>query len=271
MRQARSVIMKDEDRVVLPKISVVTCSLNQARYLEATIRSVLDQGYPNLEYVVIDGGSEDGSVEIIKKYSERLAYWVSEPDKGQTDALIKGFERTSGEILAWLCSDDLYEPNALHEAADVLLRNPQWQVVYGDSIWIDADGRPIRPKKEIGFNRFVWLYSGNYIPQPSTFWRRDIYERVGGLDARWAHAMDADLWIRFAEVAALHHVPRAWSRMRHYPEQKNRRLRKEFDAEGALIEGRYLPPDEPSWRRRSKRFAARSLRVASKLARGAYW
>jgi glycosyltransferase involved in cell wall biosynthesis len=256
---------------VLPKISVVTCSLNQGRYLEATIRSVLDQGYPNLEYVVIDGGSEDGSVEIIKKYSERLAYWVSEPDNGQTDALIKGFAQTSGEILAWLCSDDLYEPNALYEAADVFVRNPQWQVVYGDSTWIDAEGRFMRPKKEIEFDRFIWLYEGsNYIPQPSTFWRRDIYERVGGLDARWDYAMDADLWARFAEVTHLHHVPRSWSRMRSYPEQKQVRLRNKSKAEGALIANRYLP-DEPRWRRRLKRILAKSLRIALKVARGAYW
>jgi glycosyltransferase involved in cell wall biosynthesis len=263
--------MKDEARMELPRISVVTCSFNQAQYLEATIKSVLDQKYPNLEYIIIDGGSEDGSVEIIKKYSERLAYWVSEPDKGQTDALIKGFERASGEILAWLCSDDLYEPYTLHEVANAFLQNPQWRVVYGDSVWIDSDNHFIRPKKEIGFNRFIWLYEGsNYIPQPSTFWRREVYDQVGGLHARWEHAMDADLWIRFAEVTHLHHVPRRWSRMRDYPEQKNRQWRKEANAEGALILGRYLP-EEPRWKRRLKYIVAKSLRVAAKVARGAYW
>lgn len=253
----------------LPKISVVTPSFNQAQYLEETIKSVLDQQYPNLEYIIIDGGSDDGSIEIIQKYSEHLAYWVSEPDEGQTDALIKGFERASGEIMAWLCSDDLYEPYTLREVTETFGRNPHWQVVYGDSLWIDTDGRYIRPKKEIGFNRFIWLYEGNYIPQPSTFWRRGIYEQVGGLDRQWDLAMDADLWIRFAEFTGLYHVPRVWSRMRDYPEQKNVRLRDKSNAEGTLIENRYLP-DESLRRRRLKWVAAKSLRVALKLARGAY-
>jgi glycosyltransferase involved in cell wall biosynthesis len=255
---------------VWPKISVVTPSFDQGQYIEATIRSVLEQGYPNLEYIIVDGGSTDGTVEIIEKYSEHLAYWVSEPDEGQTDALIKGFDRASGDILCWLCSDDLFEPGTLREVAEVFVRHPDWQVVYGDSLWIDASGRTIRPKKEIGFNRFIWMYDHNYLPQPSTFWRRGIYEKVGGLDARMKLAMDADLWIRFAELTTPRHVRRVWSRMRYYPEQKNVRLRAASDEEDALIRSRYLP-DEYPWSRRLKWFPAKALRVALKLARGAYW
>jgi glycosyltransferase involved in cell wall biosynthesis len=254
----------------LPKISVVTPSFNQAKYLEATMKSVLDHGYPKLEYIVIDGGSSDGSVEIIEKYAEELAYWVSEPDRGQTHALIKGFERASGEIMAWLCSDDLYEPYTLREVAQIFVRKPHWQVVYGDALWIDAVSHPIRFQKEIGFNRFVWMYRYNYIPQPSTFWRRGIYERVGGLHERWDLTLDADLWIRFAEHTELHHVPRMWSRMRRYPEQKNMRLRSKSDEERALIRSRYLP-DEPTWKRSLNQVAARGLRVALRMRRGAYW
>jgi glycosyltransferase involved in cell wall biosynthesis len=254
---------------VWPKISVVTPSFNQGQYIEATIESVLGQNYPNLEYIIMDGGSTDGSVGIIEKYSEHLAYWVSEPDEGQTDALIKGFDRSSGDIMCWLCSDDLFESKTLHEVAETFTEHPDWQVLYGDSFWIDADSRPIRFKKEIDFNRFIWMYDHNYLPQPSTFWRRGIYEQVGGLDIRWDLTMDADLWIRFAERATLHHVPRAWSRMRYYPEQKNLRLRDKSDEEDVLIRSRYLP-DESPWLRRSKRVCAKGLRVALKLARGAY-
>lgn len=254
----------------LPKISVVTPSFNQGQYIEATIRSVLDQGYPDLEYIVMDGGSTDNTVEILEKYSDELAYWVSEPDEGQTDALIKGFDRATGDIMCWLCSDDLYESRTLHEVAEAFLVHPDWQVVYGDSFWIDADSRPLRFKREIGYNRFVWMYDHNYLPQPSTFWRRGIYERVDGLDPRMKLAMDGDLWARFAEHTTLHHLPRAWSRMRYYPEQKNLRLRSTSDIEDAQIRDRYLPP-EPAWLRRAKWFPAKGLRVALKLARRAYW
>jgi len=253
-----------------PKISVVTPSLNQGRYIKATIESVLEQEYPNLEYIIIDGGSTDGTVGIIESYSEHLAYWVSEPDEGQTDALIKGFNRASGDILCWLCSDDLFESGTLREVAEVFAEHPDWQVVYGDSFWIDANSRPIRFKKEIPFNRFIWMYDHNYLPQPSTFWRRGIYEEVGGLDPRWNLTMDADLWIRFSERTKLHHVPRAWSRMRYYPEQKNLRLRAKSDEEDVLIRSRYLPDEHPLLRR-LKRVCAKGLRIALKLARGAYW
>lgn len=252
-----------------PKISVVTPSFNQGRYIEATIKSVLDQKYPNLEYIIMDGGSTDGTVKIIERYSECLAYWVSEPDEGQTDALIKGFDLASGDILCWLCSDDLFESRTLQEVAETFVQHPRWKVVYGDSFWIDADSRPLRFKKEIPYYRFVWMYDHNYLPQPSTFWRRGIYEEVGGLDPRMQLAMDGDLWARFAERTALHHVPRAWSRMRYYPEQKNLRLRTKSDEEAALIRSRYLP-DDPPWLRRLKWFPAKGLRVALKLARGAY-
>ena len=253
-----------------PKISIVTPSFNQAQYIETTIKSVLDQGYPNLEYIIIDGGSDDGSAEIIERYSNHLAYWVSESDEGQTDALIKGFRRATGEIMGWLCSDDLHEPYTLQEVAETFGFNPRWQVVYGDSAWIDGEGSFIRPKKEIAFHRFIWMYDHNYLPQPSTFWRSGVYDLVGGLDRRWNLAMDADLWIRFAERADLHHVPRRWSRMRFYPEQKNLRLRDDSDKEDALIRSRYLP-EVPAWKYRLGRIVAKGFRVTRKLSRGAYW
>jgi glycosyltransferase involved in cell wall biosynthesis len=253
-----------------PKISLVTPSFNQVRYVEETMRSVLDQGYPNLEYIVMDGGSTDGSADVIGRYSDRLAHWVSEPDDGQTDALIRGFRRATGEIMGWLCSDDILEPGSLFEVARAFTENPDWQVLYGDASWIDAEGRPLRRQKEIDFSRFVFMYDYNYLPQPSTFWRRGIYEKVGGLDPSFDLAMDADLWARFAEHADIHHVPRSWSRMRRYAEQKNSRLRDQSNHEDALIRARYLP-EEPPWRRRSKRAFAKGIRVATRLRRGAYW
>jgi hypothetical protein len=219
----------------LPKISLVTCSFQQARFLDATMRSVFDQAYPNLDYIVMDGGSKDGSADIIARHAHRLAYWVSQPDGGQTDALAQGFSRATGDIFGWLCSDDLLLPNALATVARFFAENPAAEAVYGDSLWIDADGRPIRAKRETGFDRFVFLHDHNYIPQPSMFWRRGLYEAVGGLDRSFNLAMDADLWDRFAQVTSIAHISSYLSCMRFYPEQKTRSLKPRGRKEDRLI------------------------------------
>lgn len=224
------------------RITVVTPSFNQAAFLEQTLRSVLDQGYPDLEYIVIDGGSSDGSTAILDRYASRLSYLQSKPDGGQTDALIQGFERATGDILAWLNSDDAYEPGALAEAAAHFERHPDDRFIFGDATWIDREGAILRRKREMPFNRFIWLRTHNYIPQPSAFWRRSLYQEVGGLDRTFDLAMDADLWIRFAERTRPCHVPRLWSQMRYYPDQKNIRLRSVSDLEDQRIRRRYHVP-----------------------------
>ena len=141
----------------LPKICLVTCSYNQAEFLEATLQSVLNQDYSNLAYSVIDGASKDGSPSIIARYADKLSYWVSERDAGQTSALIKGFDATDGEIMGWLCSDDLLLPNSLHTVGMFFRDNPDANVMFGDAVWIDRSGGFIRPKKEMPFSRFVLL------------------------------------------------------------------------------------------------------------------
>jgi glycosyltransferase involved in cell wall biosynthesis len=253
-----------------PRISVVVCSFNQARYLAECLDSVLTQGYPNVELIVIDGGSTDGSVQILEAYSERLSYWVSEPDGGQTNGLIKGFARATGEIQCWLNSDDLQEPHALFEAADCFLRDPRVDAVFGNATWIDADGRFLRAQREIPFNRFLWMYTHNYIPGMSMYWRKSIYDRVGGLDPGFDLAMDADLFIRFADAGArIVHVDRNWSRIRFYAEQKNLRLRDRSDQEDLRIRRRYWGTETPRFYG-IKRTAARAIRVAWRLASGCY-
>jgi glycosyltransferase involved in cell wall biosynthesis len=254
----------------LPKVSIVTPSFNQARFIERTILSVLRQDYPVLDYIVMDGGSIDGSVDIIRRYEDKLTYWVSQQDRGQTAALIDGFKRSDGDIQCWLCSDDLLEARTLWEVAEFFSATPSARAVYGNSIWIDETDHIIRLKKEHGFNRFIWLYHQNYIPQPSMFWRRSLYEQVGGLDPKFNLAMDADLWIRFSDVTEIHHVRRVWSRMRSYPAQKNRRLRAISDQEGRMIHARYLGR-QPTWLRAGAKVFARGLRVGLKLALGCYW
>ena len=127
----------------LPLVSIITPSFNQAQYLEQTIQSVLSQDYPNIEYIIMDGGSTDGSVDIIKKYQDKIKYWVSEQDAGQTEAINKGFAKAQGEILAWINSDDSYNPNAVSEAVKYLIENPNVAMVYADCNFIDENGNVI--------------------------------------------------------------------------------------------------------------------------------
>jgi glycosyltransferase involved in cell wall biosynthesis len=256
----------------LPSISLVTCSYQQARFLDATLRSVLAQRYPALEYLVIDGGSNDGSRDIIARHAAALAYWVSEPDHGQTHALIKGFNRASGEVYGWLCSDDLLLPGALERVGRFFATHPDVDAVYGDSIWIDADGRPLRPKREMGFNRFVFLHDYNYVPQPSMFWRRTLYDAVGGLNADFQIAMDNDLWEKFSACTRIAHMPFYLSCMRYYPQQKTntREMRPTGSREGRSVLMRASPLAKARPLRPVLAMAARLLRIAQKGAAGGY-
>ncbi len=250
------------------RISVITPSFNQARFLPATLASVDEQAHDDVEHIVIDGGSTDGSVEVIQAHADQLAFWVSEPDDGQTDALCRGFDRATGDIYCWLNSDDLFEPWTLREVADFFDSHPHVDFVYGDGTWISEDGGVLKPKREHSFARFVFLNDHNFILQPSAFWRRSLYERVGGLDRSFNLAMDADLWARFAEVTKPVHVARPWSRMRYYPEQKNTALRPESLEEMERIRSRYVRPGGVP--RSTLRVAARLLRVILKIKAGGY-
>jgi len=175
------------------KISIITPSFNQAKYIEETISSVLGQNYPNLEYIIIDGGSSDGSENIIKTFDKHLAYWISEKDKGQSDAINKGLKRATGDIVAWLNSDDLYLPCTLETVAKVFSDNPDVGIVYGDveNIYIDG-GRKLYVNKEFELINFLSHVS---IHQPSVFWRRKAHDSVGYLDESLHYLMDYDLWM----------------------------------------------------------------------------
>ncbi len=178
----------------LPKISVVTPSYNQAEFLERTILSVLNQNYPNLEYIIIDGGSTDGSVEIIKKYEKYLAYWVSEKDRGQSHALNKGFERATGNLVGWQNSDDIYLPGAFFKVAEIYKRKPDYDVYFGNVYLIDENDSIIRDIRYVPFSYFSLIYEGWNITNQTTFFKKDSLKSYK-LDESYQYAMDGYLFI----------------------------------------------------------------------------
>ncbi len=192
-----------------PRISIVTPSLNQSQFIETTLRSVIAQGYPNLEYVVVDGGSTDGSLEIIERYAGDLTWWVSEPDNGHAHALNKGFAKTTGEIMGWINSSDVHYPWTLETIAQIFTQLPDVQWLMGVPTQLDERGGPRSVSTGLSvFNNYDML-AGNFrwIQQESVFWRRGLWQRAGGrLNDNLMCAADFDLWLRFFRLSPLHHV-----------------------------------------------------------------
>lgn len=184
-----------------PRVTIVTPSYNQAQFVEEAIRSVLLQGYPNLEYTVIDGGSTDGSVEIIKKYEKWLTYWVSEPDRGQSHAINKGFEKASGVIYGWLNSDDYLLKDALKSVARAYLASPESGAWCGSSLYVDVNGKKTgvrEPPPQLDAETIA-AWNENSFAQPATFFSRRAWQQCAPLDENLHYGMDLDLWIRIAQ------------------------------------------------------------------------
>ncbi len=189
-----------------PKISIITPNLCGAQYLEETIQSVLGQNYPNLEYIIIDGGSTDGSIEIIKKYENQLTYWVSEPDNGMYHAIQKGFNRSTGEIMAWINSDDMYHKQALFTVAEIFSSLKQVKWLLGAATAYDTLGRSVIVKPSRRFTKYDFYNRDfRWIQQESTFWRRSLWEMAGAsLDLNFKYAGDFALWIKFFSYEKLY-------------------------------------------------------------------
>ncbi|MBU2610111.1 MAG: glycosyltransferase [Chloroflexi bacterium] len=204
-----------------PLVSIVTPSYNQAQFLEATLCSVLEQDYPNIEYLVIDGASTDGSLEIIRRYADQLAWWTSEKDSGQSEAVNKGLQRARGEIVGWLNSDDVYLPGAVSAAVAAFQSHPEAGLVYGDALAIDAEGKPFNLMRARQYT-LADLLAFNIICQPAAFMRRSVLEDVDYLDPAYQLLMDNLLWMRMAQKAALVYVPQTWAAARYHEQAKNR-------------------------------------------------
>lgn len=192
-----------------PKISIVTACFNQAPFLEQTMLSVLSQGYPNLEYIVIDGGSTDGSVDIIRKYEQQLSYWVSEKDHGLYDALQKGFSRATGEIMAWINSDDLYHPRAFSTAASIFQQFPQVNWLMGSNTYFDEAGNCFTYERDMLDERWskwrMYHFNGTFIQQESVFWKRTLWVAAGShISRKYSLAADFELWLRFFRYEKLY-------------------------------------------------------------------
>lgn len=189
-----------------PRVCLITPSYNSGRYLRAAIESVLAQDYPAIEYLVMDGGSSDGTLSVLREYGDRVR-WISAPDDGQADAIARGFERAEGEILGWLNADDVLKHGAVRAIVEAFQARPSAALIYGHADFIDADGRTIGPCTVVEpYDRQRLIHYGDYIVQPAAFFSREAYTQIGGLDRSLNWAMDWDLWIRLALQYEVFHI-----------------------------------------------------------------
>jgi glycosyltransferase involved in cell wall biosynthesis len=217
-----------------PRITIITPSFNQSKYLEKTIQSVLEQDYPDLEYIVLDGGSTDGSVEIIKKYADRIAFWESRPDHGQSDAINKGFRRATGDIVSWINSDDVYAKGAFARVAGYFADHPDDDMVYGDCDLINEDGE-MYARERPGLFDLARFLERNYIPQPTVFLRRTSIEGDHLVDESFHYAMDYELWLRISGKHNIGYLPVTLARFRYHRASKTTAQIDKFAFERFLI------------------------------------
>jgi glycosyltransferase involved in cell wall biosynthesis len=189
-----------------PKISIVTPSYNQADFLERTILSVLNQNYPNLEYIIIDGGSKDGSVEIIKKYEKYISFWVSEPDNGQANALNKGFSIATGELVGWQNSDDIFLPYSFVNIANAYKQNKKFDLFFGNIVFLNGRDEIINDLRFVPFNYRSLLYEGTVLSNQAAFWKRELFEKYGFFNEKYQFCMDYEFWVRIGNHCKFYFV-----------------------------------------------------------------
>ena len=207
----------------LPSIGIVVPSFNQGRYLEATLRSIFLQGYSKRTVVVMDGGSHDESVDILRKYDKLLSYWVSAPDAGQSDGIARGMARLQSDWCGWLNSDDLLLPGALTAVAAHIRQHPECSWIAGDGVFVKEDGETeifVQRSASYAFEELLDYGADKFLPQPSVFFRRNLFNQVGGIDLALRYSMDLDLWLRMRAETSLCHMPVSLSRLRQHDDAK---------------------------------------------------
>jgi len=225
----------------LPRITIVMPSLNQSKFIEEAILSILEQNYPRLEFMILDGGSTDGSQEIIKRYSDHLAFWQSRGDAGQTDALIQGFSHATGELMGWLNSDDILLPGALNHIARAYISHPEGNIFGGNTLVIDELGDVLRCRRPPSETSRLAKYGWSVVP-PASFFTHKVYENVGGLHRDLHYIMDADLFLRMIHNNARFQEVNAWiSGFRLQSLSKTVTKGSNFEKEFESIRERYLP------------------------------
>lgn len=230
--------------MVYPKLSIITPSYNQGSFIEQTITSILDQNYPNLEYIVVDGGSTDKTVTILKKYSKRIK-WISEKDNGQADAINKGVRMSTGDIIGYINSDDYYLPNAFERVAEIFIKNKNLQWMTGEYIVVNEKGKKIH-SLIVGYKR-MWRFFGNttilsilnFLAQPSTFWRKEVVKKIGLFDTSLKYAFDYDFWLRLSKNFQLYKLTTPLSAFRIHSQAKGTKSYKKQFAEELQVVNRY--------------------------------
>jgi len=254
----------------LPLVSIVTPSYNQGAYIRETMDSILSQNYPNIEYWVIDGGSTDQTLSILRAYETNPRFhWISERDKGQSDAINKGWSRCQGDVLAWLCSDDVYCPGAIRAQVDYLRAHPDIDAVYSDAISMSADGKPIRKDWARPFSLYELLRI-DFIPQATIFLRRRLIKRTGIVDTSLHYGMDHDYWLRAALTNTFAYHSAEIARYRLHPESKGVAQIVKFNADMERVMDRFfnqpnVPPD--IMQKRRSIYADMLLMIATNYAR----
>jgi len=248
----------------MPRITIIMPSLNQARYLEEAIRSILDQNYPGLEFMILDGGSTDGSREIIEKYAASLTYWQSQPDGGQSDAIIQGFCRASGDLWGWVNSDDVLLPGALGAIARAFWERPRGGLFGGNYLLMDKNGRIIRARRHPANAGWFARHGLFLFNPPGSFYRPADYRAVGGLRVDLHYAMDTDLYIRMAAAGTQYvHVDRYLSAFRHHETQKTSKYLNDTMSETVQIHGEWPSPLRHFARQRRWYYLYRLWQVAN--------